>query len=79
MAIFSTMREIKAAIEGSPRNSYIAELHLQVIKHSDVLKNITGREFCEALEIGPAFGTEFSKMKKIAPRLIAAGLDPSKI
>ena len=79
MAISATMREIKAAIEGSPRNSYIAELHLQVIKHSEVLKNTTGREFCEALEIGPAFGTEFSKMKKIAPRLIAAGLDPSKI
>ena len=79
MGIFATMREIKTAIESSPRNSYIAELHLQVIKHSEQLKGVTGREFCEALEIGPAFGTEFSKMRKIAPRLIAAGLDPSKI
>ena len=66
--------EIKQAIENAPRNGYIAELHLQVIKHAHNLQNVTGKEFCEALGIGNAFGTEFSKMRKIAPRLRAAGL-----
>jgi hypothetical protein len=71
--------EIKDAIEAAPRNSYVAELHLQVIKHSGVLQNVSGKEFCAALDIGASFGTEFAKMKKIAPRLKAAGLDVGKI
>jgi len=73
------MKNIKAAIQGAPRNGYIAELHLQIIKYSDVLQNVTGKDFCEEVGIGPAFGTEFAKMRKIAPRLIKAGLDPDKI
>ena len=66
---------IKAALDRSPRNGYVAELHLQVIKYSEYLDGVTGKEFCAALEIGPSFGTEFAKMKKIAARLRAAGLD----
>jgi hypothetical protein len=73
------MHRIKNAIDGSPRNSYVAELHLQIIKYADELKNVTGKEFCEVVGISPAFGTEFSKMRKISERLRRAGLDPSKI
>ena len=72
-------RSIKAAINNSPRNAYIAELHLQAIKYAEELKDVTGKEFCEELGISPAFGTEFLKMKKIASRLRLAGLDPLKI
>lgn len=79
MTINQVIFQIKEAIDGAPRNAYVAELHLQVIKHSDILQSVTGREFCEALEIGPSFGTEFAKMKKIAPRLKEAGLDLTKI
>ncbi len=79
MTTSQILKEIKAAMISSPRNGYIAELHLQVIKYAEELKDITGKEFCEHLGIGPAFGTEFLKMKKIAPRLRAAGLDPQKI
>lgn len=79
MPINQVISQIKDAIDDSPRNAYVAELHLQVIKHSDVLQNVTGKEFCEALEIGPSFGTEFAKMKKIAPRLKKAGLDVTRI
>jgi hypothetical protein len=71
--------DIKRAIENSPRNGYVAELHLQVIKYADQLQNVSGREFCEAIGIGPSFGTEFSKMLKIAPRLKSAGLIQAKI
>jgi len=71
--------KIKRAIDDAPRNAYVAELHLQIIKYSDVLQDVTGKEFCEALEIGPSFGTEFAKMKKIAPRLKKAGLDVNTI
>jgi hypothetical protein len=73
------MKRIKTAIDGSPRNSYVAELHLQIIKYADALKNITGKEFCEAVGISPAYGIEFSKMRKISERLRQAGLNPEKI
>ncbi|MGO1120256.1 HTH-like domain-containing protein [Rhodovibrionaceae bacterium A322] len=71
--------KIKLTIDASPRNAYVAELHLQVIKYSDELQNVTGKEFCEQIGIPPSFGTEFSKMRKIASRLISAGLDVKKI
>ena len=76
MNVFS---EIKDAIERAPRNSYVAELHLQVIKFAEVLENVSGKEFCEKVDLKSAWGTEFTKMKKIAKRLRAAGLDPKKI
>jgi hypothetical protein len=71
--------KIKLAIDGAPRNGYIAELHLQIIKYADELQHLTGKEFCEALGLGDAFGTEFSKMRKISERLRRAGLDVNKI
>ncbi|TWA73716.1 hypothetical protein FBZ83_1298 [Azospirillum brasilense] len=79
MTATEALKTIKAAIEGAPRNGYVAELHLQVIKYAEVLQNVSRKEFCEALGIGDSFGTEFMKMKKIAGRLRAANLDPSKI
>ncbi|TGP84629.1 transcription factor, partial [bacterium M00.F.Ca.ET.222.01.1.1] len=60
-------------------NGYIAELHVQVIKYASILDGVTGREFCEAVGLTPAFGTEFAKMRKIASRLVDAGLDVDRI
>lgn len=74
-----TLARMKAAMDGAPRNDYVAEMHLQIIKYAHELQSLTGREFCEAIGIEPSFGTEFLKMRKIAPRLRAAGLDPSRI
>jgi hypothetical protein len=74
-----TLAKMKAAMDSAPRNEYMAEMHLQVIKHAHELQSLTGREFCEAIGIGSSFGTEFLKMRKIAPRLRAAGLDPARI
>ena len=79
MKTTEALSNIKASIENAPRNGYIAELHLQVIKYADLLQNITGKEFCGSLGLGLSFGTEFAKMKKIAPRLRNAGLDVEKI
>ncbi|MGG7566426.1 HTH-like domain-containing protein [Rhodovulum sp. DZ06] len=70
---------IKDALEGAPRNAYTAELHLQIIKHADDLEGVSGREFCEALGIAASYTAEFTKMKKIAPRLRRAGLDVERI
>jgi hypothetical protein len=70
---------IKSAIDSAPRNSYIAELHLQIIKYADELEALTGKEFCEGLGIGPSFGTEFAKMRKIAGRLKQANLNVNLI
>lgn len=69
------LSQIKKAVESSPRNGYVAELHVQCLKYSSQLETVTGKEFCEALEIGQSFGTEFAKMRKIADRLKGAGLN----
>lgn len=71
--------QIERAIESAPRNAYVAELHLQVLKYAELLENVSGREFCERLKLGPSWGTEFTKMKKIAERLRKAGMDPERI
>ena len=73
------IQNIRTAIDAAPRNDYTAELHLQMVKYADELQNMTGKEFCEMLGIGSSFGVEFNKMRKIAPRLRRAGLDPNKI
>ncbi|MCB1899413.1 MAG: hypothetical protein KDH16_08995 [Rhodocyclaceae bacterium] len=74
-----TAQAIKTAIDNAPRNAYVAELHLQVIKYAEELRNVSGQEFCEEIKIPTSYGTEFKKMLKIAPRLKSAGLDVSKI
>ena len=71
--------KIKEALEKAPRNGYVAEIHLQAIKYAVALEKVSGREFCEELELSPAWGVEFTKMRKIADRLRQAGLDPDKI
>nr|CDL66194.1 unnamed protein product [uncultured bacterium] len=71
--------KIKQAVDSSDRQFWTAELHLQIIKYANEMKTLTGKEFCEQLGIPFSYGTEFSKMKKIADRLIQAGLDVSKI
>ncbi len=70
---------IKQALAEAPRNQYTAELHLQMIKYADALKNITAREFCEAMSLNKSFGTEFSKMRNLTQRLKAAGLNTNRI
>lgn len=70
---------IKEALDTAPRNAYVAELHLQIIKHAPELKTVTGKEFCQEVGIGAAYATEFSKMLNLWPRLKAAGLDEAKI
>lgn len=70
---------IKRAIDRAPRNAYVAELHLQCIKYAELLEGVSGREFSESIGLGPAWGTEFVKMRKIVGRLKSAGLDVEQI
>jgi hypothetical protein len=79
MSASDALSQIKRAIDGAPRNGYVAELHLQVIKYAHLLNGVSGAEFCESLGLGNSWGTEYAKMKKIAPRLRAAGLRPELI
>ena len=67
--------EIKQAIEQSEGGGRTAEMHLQMIKYASALSEVTGREFCEGVGLNPSFGTEFLKMKRLLPRLVAANLD----
>ena len=70
---------IKEALDGAPRNQYMAELHLQMIKFADELQDITSKEFCEAVGLKPSYGTEFSKMRNLTARLKKAGLNVDKL
>ena len=72
-------KHIKLVLEDAPRNQYTAELHLQMIKYADELKNITAKEFCEGVGLRQSFGTEFSKMRNLTQRLKAAGLNTDLI
>lgn len=71
--------QIKLALNAAPRNQYMAELHLQMIKYADELKHITSKEFCEGVGLKQSLGTEFSKMRNLTTRLKAAGLDTDKV
>lgn len=79
MTTAEAFQNIRTAIDAAPRNGYVAELHLQVIKYASLLKDLSGKEFSEGVGIGESFGTEFLKMRKIADRLVAANLDVAKI
>mgnify|MGYP003585383516 FL=1 len=70
---------IRLAMNEAPRNRQMAELHLQMIKYADDLKNITSKEFCEGVGLPLSYGTEFSKMRNITERLKAAGLKVNMI
>ena len=70
---------IRLAMNEAPRNRQTAELHLQMIKNADDLKNITSKEFCEGVGLPLSYGTEFSKMRNITERLKAAGLKVNMI
>lgn len=67
--------QIKQVLAEAPRNQYTVEMHLQMIKYADQLKNVTSKEFCEGVGIRPSLGTEFSKMRNLTQRLKAAGLN----
>lgn len=69
--------EIRDALSRAPHKGFVAELHLQVLKHADAFETVSGREFCAALGLEMSLGTEFTKMKKIYRRLRNAGLDPA--
>lgn len=79
MPSHDVFRKMKHALETAPRNGYVAEMHLQVIKYAHLLEEVSGKEFCEGLDLKSAWGTEFTKMKKIAKRLKEAGLDTDRI
>lgn len=70
---------IRQALDSAPRNHYISELHLQMIKYADQLQTVTAREFCEGVGLRLSLGTEFSKMRNLTQRLRAAGLDTDKL
>ncbi|UNK60850.1 HTH-like domain-containing protein [Buttiauxella ferragutiae] len=70
---------IKQAISKAPRKGQTVEMHLQMIKYADELKNVTAKEFCECVGLKASFGTEFSKMRNLTERLKAAGLDTKKL
>lgn len=70
---------IKQVLADAPRNQFTAELHLQMIKYADELKDVTAKEFCEGVGLRSSFGTEFSKMRNLTSRLKAAGLNTDKL
>lgn len=44
---------IKQAINSAPRNGQTVEMHLQMIKYADHLKNVTAKEFARVWDLKP--------------------------
>ena len=79
MAEQTIFDNIRKALDGAPRNQFTVEMHLQMIKYADDLKNITAKEFCQGVGLKDSFGTEFSKMRNLTQRLKAAGLNTNQL
>ena len=79
MDLDTVFHSIRRAIDSAPRNDYTAELHAQVIKYADSFQDVPAKDFCAGVGIPTSYGTEYAKMRKIAARLRAAGLDPARI
>ena len=79
MAEQTIFDNIRNALDGAPRNQFTVEMHLQMIKYADDLKNITAKEFCQGVGLKDSFGTEFSKMRNLTQRLKAACLNTNQL
>lgn len=79
MLTLDKITNIKSALNSAPEKFWTAELHLQIIKYAKDLNTISGEEFCEKVGVKSSFKAEVNKMKKIADRLILAGLNVNKI
>jgi hypothetical protein len=44
---------IKQAINSAPRNGQTVEMHLQMIKYADHLKNVTAKSFLRVWDLKP--------------------------
>ncbi|MGG7989822.1 transcription factor [Klebsiella aerogenes] len=75
-AIFDAMRQ---AINAAPQGNRSSEMHLQLLKYAQELKNVPRESICEEVGLSPSFKTEVGKMRNIIDRLVAAGLDVSRI
>lgn len=70
---------IKQARLNAEPGKKTAELHLQLLKYANELRNVDRKAICEELGIENSYAAEIGKMRNIIDRLIAAGLEPSKI
>ena len=57
--IFDAIRE---ALANADESSWTQELHIQVIKYADSLADVTGKEFCEAVQIKDSYFAEFNNL-----------------
>ena len=72
-------QSIALDIKEATRNQATAEMHLQMIKYADELKDISAKDFCEETGLSASYGTEFSKMRNLTTRLKLAGLNVAMI
>lgn len=70
---------IKDARRLAANGEKTAELHLQFLKYAKELDRVDRVSVCEELGIPETYKTELGKMRNIVDRLVAAGLDVSKI
>lgn len=72
-------KHIQTALKRAPRNSYSAEVCIQIIKWAPELEGLRAQEFCEGTRIPLGYIADFSKMRKISQRLVASGFDVKKL
>lgn len=70
---------ITKEVNKAPRGSKLSTLHILTIKHSEEIKDISAKQFCEITKLPKAYGIEFIRIGGISDRLQSCGLDIQKL
>lgn len=70
---------IAKAVAAAPRGEKLATVHIMAIKHSEELKRVSARAFCQATNLPKAYGIEFIRVSQLSDRLQQCGLELNRL
>lgn len=73
------MDNIAKAVADAPRCKKLSTFHIMAIKHSEELKRISARAFCQATNLPKAYGIEFIRVSQLSDRLQQCGLELNRL
>ena len=70
---------IAKAVAAAPRGEKLTTVHIMAIKHSEELKRVSARAFCQATNLPKAYGIEFIRVSQLSDRLQQCGLELNRL
>lgn len=70
---------IAKAVAAAPRGEKLTTVHIMAIKHSEDLKRVSARAFCQATNLPKAYGIEFIRVSQLSDRLQQCGLELNRL